>query len=147
MYLKYLGAENINAWVTLPNGRHQAVDEITVRFEGDDGLRYTFTLMPGFTCDGGSVPWGFRWFVPSWSQTNWELNIGYSLHDAIYATECLPRRVADDLLETMLYVADYNQMHATTVKWAVANFGRTHYGKEHDKFGDGVFVKLVKYKL
>ena len=28
MYLEYLGGENLDSWVTLPNGRHQAVDEI-----------------------------------------------------------------------------------------------------------------------
>ena len=26
MYFEYLGGENLDSWVTLPNGRHQAVD-------------------------------------------------------------------------------------------------------------------------
>ncbi len=147
MYLKYLGAENIDAWVTLPNGRHQAVDEITVRFEGDDGLRYTFTLMPGFTCDGGSVPWCFRWFVPSWSKDNPILNIAYCLHDGCYSSECLSRRASDDLLESMLYEAGLSRFRATTVKYAVANAASKHYGKEHDKYDDRLFFKMVRYKL
>ena len=48
MYLEYLGGERLDSWVTLPNGRHQATDEIITRFKGDDGLRYTFVIFPGF---------------------------------------------------------------------------------------------------
>ena len=146
MYLEYLGGERLDSWVTLPNGRHQATDEIITRFKGDDGLRYTFVIFPGFTCDGGSVPWAFQWFVPSWSKDNHELNIAYALHDGIYATECLNRRAGDDLLETMLYVAGLSQLRASTVKWAVCNYGRSHYGKEHDTFEDGLFFKMTRYK-
>ena len=147
MYLEYLGGENLDSWVTLPNGRHQAVDEIITRFKGDDGLNYTFVFYPGFTCDGGSVPWCFRWFVPSWDETNHELNIAYALHDGLYATELLPRRAADDLLESMLYVAGLSQLRASTVKWAVCNYGKSHYGKDHDQFEDGLFFKMARYKL
>jgi hypothetical protein len=147
MYLEYLGGENLDSWVTLPNGRHQAIDEIITRFKGDDGLNYTFVFYPGFTCDGGSVPWCFRWFVPSWDETNHELNIAYALHDGLYATELLPRRAADDLLESMLYVAGLSQLRASTVKWAVCNYGQSHYGKSHDTFEDGLFFKMARYKL
>lgn len=147
MYLEYLGGENLDSWVTLPNGRHQTVDEIITRFKGDDGLNYTFVFYPGFTCDGGSVPWGFRWFVPSWDNTNHELNIAYALHDGLYATELLPRRAADDLLESMLYVAGLSQLRASTVKWAVCNYGKSHYGKSNDTFEDGLFFKMARYKL
>lgn len=37
MYFEYLGGENLDSWVTLPNGRHQAVDEIITRFHGQVG--------------------------------------------------------------------------------------------------------------
>ena len=147
MYLEYLGGERLNSWVTMPSGRHQATDEIIVRFQGDDGYRYTFTFLPGFSCDGGSVPWCFRWFVPSWSNDNPILNISFALHDALYASELLPRRASDDLLESMLYVAGLSRFRATTVKYAVANAASKHYGKEHDKFDDRLFFKMVRYKI
>lgn len=147
MYLEYLGGERLNSWVTMPSGRHQATDEIIVRFQGDDGYRYTFTFLPGFSCDGGSVPWCFRWFVPSWDEDNPELNIAYALHDGLYGSELLSRRAADDVLETMLYVAGLSTLRATTVKYAVANGGRKHYGKAADKYDDRLFFKMVRYKL
>lgn len=146
MYLKYLGGKNLDAWVELPNKRHQAIDEIVMRFEGDDGLRYTFSFQPGFTTDGGSIPLALRWFVPSWSKDNHVLNMAYALHDACYGGELLSRRAADDLLESMLYEAGLSRFRATTVKYAVANFASRHYGKQFDQYEDHLFVKLVKYK-
>ena len=147
MHFEYLGTRNPDSWVTLPSGLHQAVDDIEIRLKGDDGYNYTVTLYPGLLTDGGSVPWMLRWFVPSWSETNHELNISFVLHDVLYATEYLPKEVADDLLEDMLMTAGISRLRASTVCWAVTNFADKHYGRNFDENEMGLFSRIIKYKL
>lgn len=147
MHFYYLGARNQDSWVRMPSGLYQATDEILVRLRDDADYHYTFTVLPGFRTDGGSVPTAFRWFVPSWSDDNPIINLAFTLHDGVYATACLPRPFADDLLRGMLRDAGINRFRASTVCWAVNQFACCHYGPEHDTLGSGPFFRMVKYRL
>ena len=96
----------------------------------ETGLTYTFTLKKGFTSNGGSVPWAFRWFMPSWDDDVPLLNVAYLLHDWLYASREMCKAYADDLLRSLLRDAGYNRFHASTVCWAVNNFARSHFGQD-----------------
>ena len=104
------------------------------------GLTYTFTLKKGFTCNGGSVPIIFRWFMPSWDDNVPLLCVAYMLHDWLYASREMCKAYADDLLRSLLRDAGYNRFHASTVCWAVNNFARSHFG--HDEYGVADLGKL-----
>lgn len=147
MHFYYLGVANSRSWVQLPSGIYQATDNITVNVRDDANMYYTFSIMPGFQTDGGSVPVAFQWFVPGWSDENPIINLGYALHDGCYATACLPRPYADDLLRGMLRDAGLSRVRASTVCWAVNNFACRHYGPEHDTLGSGPFFRMVRYRI
>lgn len=141
-YLRHLSNER--AWANV-DGLWQATDDIYADIMDDEAKWHTFHLLPGFRCDGGSVPKMFQWFVPSWSTENPVINIAYALHDASYASECLSREHADDLLRGLLRDAGLNRLRASTVCYAVNKFASKHYGKANDNFGCAPFVKYVKW--
>ena len=101
--------------------------------EDETGAVYVFTLYKGFKSNGGSVPKVFRWFMPSWDDDVPLLCISYLLHDWLYASAELPKKIADDMLRGLLRDAGYNRFHASTVCWAVNTFAKSHYGK--DEYG------------
>ena len=147
MHFYYLGSRNEDAWVKLPSGLYQAADDILVRVKDEYDYHYTFSILPGFVTDGGSVPKVFRWFVPSWSGTNHVINLAYACHDGVYATACMPRLFGDDLLRGMLRDAGLSRARASSVCWAVNNFACRHYGPEYDHLGSGPFFRMTKYKI
>ena len=100
------------------------------------GLKYIFTLYPGLKSDGGSVPFIFRWFMPSWDDDVPLLNVAYMLHDWLYASREMCKAYADDLLRGLLRDAGYNRFHASTVCWAVENFARGHFGSDENHIAD-----------
>lgn len=137
--LNYTGA---GCWVKLPDGRYQATDTITVNVRDQDRMVYEFTMLPGFRTDGGSVPWCFRWFAPGWTEDEPLVNLAYALHDALYASELLPRGQADDLLRGLLRDAGWSRVRASTVCYAVNKFAASHYGKDRDPEENRLFFKM-----
>lgn len=119
---------------------YQATDEIVCVVRDELALHYEFTLLPGFRCNGGSVPWCFRWFVPSWSSTNDLLNMAYALHDAMYCSGLMHRELADDMLRGLLRDAGLSRLKASTVCFAVNKFAESHYKK--DEYDSAPFVKM-----
>lgn len=147
MHFYYTGSRNCDAWVEMPNGLYQAADDIIVNVKDEFGFSYTFTILPGFRTDGGSVPAAFRWFVPSWDYDRPVINLAYACHDGVYATGCLSRAAADDLLRGMLRDAGLSRFRASTVCLAVNSFACRHYGIEHDRYGSAPFFRMVKYRI
>lgn len=147
MHFYYLGASNAHSWVRMPSGVYQATEDIAVSVRDDSDMYYTFSILPGFRTDGGSVPTAFTWFVPGWSDDNPIINMAYALHDGVYATACLPRPYADDLLRGTLRDAGLSRLRASTVCWAVNQFACRHYGTEYDTLGSGPFFRMVRYRL
>lgn len=45
---------------------------------------YSIRFNPGFKSDGASVPWGFRWFLPKWSEYDRLYNAIAKAHDLLY---------------------------------------------------------------
>lgn len=123
---------------------YQATDDIIVIVRDETGQHYEFHLLPGFRCNGGSVPWMFRWFVPSWSSTNDLINIAYALHDGCYASGLLHRDIADDLLRGLLRDAGLSRLKASTVCYAVNQFAESHYQK--DEYDTKKFIRLHVYR-
>ena len=119
---------------------YQATDEIVCIVRDELALHYEFTLLPGFRCNGGSVPWCFHWFVPSWSSTNDLINIAYALHDAMYCSGLMLRDIADDMLRGLLRDAGLSRLKASTVCFAVNKFAESHYKK--DEYDSASFVKM-----
>ena len=122
---------------------YQATSDIVVVVRDETGLHYEFTLITGFRCNGGSVPWAFRWFVPSWSSTNDLINIAYALHDAMYCSGLMHRDLSDDMLRGLLRDAGLSRLQASTVCYAVNKFAESHYNK--DEYDSKPFVKMRVY--
>lgn len=144
MHFYYDGARNPKAWIKICN-LYQATDDIYVRLHDDGGMHYTWHLLPGFRTDGGSVPAAFRWFVPSWSDTDDVLNIAYATHDAIYSSGLASREIADEMLYSMLLESELSRWKAKLVFWAVHNFAADHYGPSNDTDDNDLFVDLSVY--
>lgn len=121
----------------------QATDDIICIVRDEFGTYYEFHLLPGFQCNGGSVPWCFRWFVPSWSSTNDLINMAFALHDGLYSSGLLHRSVSDDLLRGLLRDAGLSRFKASTVCYAVNKFAESHYQK--DEYDTAKFIKLHVY--
>ena len=134
-----------NKWQKYDDLFHLGSD-LSVVLKDENGLNYGFKLVPGFVTDGGSVPFAFRWFVPCWSKANSLVNIAYALHDALYASELLPRAVADDILRGMLRDAGFSRLRASTVCFCVNQFAANHYGRKYDRFGVAKFLKMRTWK-
>lgn len=110
--------------------------DLHVAVNDELGTKYVFTLYKGFTCNGGSVPLAFRWFMPSWDDDVPLLNVAYMLHDWLYASREMCKAYADDLLRGLLRDAGYNRVHASTVCWAVNTFARSHFGTDEYNVAD-----------
>lgn len=144
MHFYFVDGNGFKNWTKIGN-LYQVTDDIICILRDELGTRYKFHLLPGFQCDGGSVPWCFRWFVPSWSQTNDLINAAFFIHDAAYASGLVHRDIADDMLRGLLRDAGLSRFKASTVCWCVNNFAAGHYGPENDDGGNGAFVKLSVY--
>lgn len=143
MHFYYVRGCGFRCWTKIGDV-YQATDDIIVIVRDETGMHYEFHLLPGFRCNGGSVPWMFRWFVPSWSSTNDLINMAYALHDGCYASGILHRDIADDLLRGLLRDAGISRLKASTVCYAVNQFAESHYQK--DEYDTAKFIKLHVYR-
>lgn len=124
---------------------YQIDSEFQISLE-DDTYRYVFTIYPGFRTDGGSIPWMFRWFAKPWKDDDLSYNGCFILHDACYASACVHRDLADDMLRSSLRDIGEDRLHASTICWCVNNFAKGHYGPENDDQDNYDFVKFNLFK-
>lgn len=142
MHFYYERGCNFRSWIKIGD-IYQATNNITAVVRDETGMFYEFQMLAGFRTNGGSVPWCFRWFVPSWSSTNDLINIAYALHDGLYASGLLHRSVSDDLLRGLLRDAGLSRIKASTVCYAVNKFAESHYQK--DEYDTAKFIRLHVY--
>lgn len=117
---------------------------LTMRMEMRDGSLRTVvvTMLPGFRCDGLSVPYVFRWFMKSWDDSNDLYNIAGALHDWLYATEgnrgMFSRSECDDIFRGILREAGKSRKTAGIADWAVGVFagGSNHWGNDSECIKD-----------
>jgi len=142
MHFYFVRGCGFRCWTKI-DSLYQATDDIICIVRDELGTHYEFHLLPGFRCNGGSVPFIFQWFVPSWSPTNDLINMAYALHDGCYASGLLHRDVSDDLLRGLLRDAGLSRIKASTVCYAVNKFAESHY--QHDEYDTAKFIKLHVY--
>ena len=137
-------------WVTGKDGAHTLQGEsdlYVVLKKGESESTYTFRFKKGFKCDGLSVPWLFRWFLPSWDEKNWLYNLAGAVHDWLYATKGaygrFTRSECDDIFRGLMRGAGIGRFKAGTADLSVGLFawcGR-HWG--NDSYRVGGLVQLV----
>ena len=108
------------------------------------GEQYKFRVSKGFRTDGGSIPKMLSWFAPSWKADDNSYNATFILHDGLYASELVPKEMADDMLRSSLRDVGMNRFHASTICFCVNHFANKHYGKENDKWNCLDCIRRVK---
>lgn len=95
-----------------------------------DKGKYKIILPFGFKCDGLSVPFAFRWFLPSWSDTNFIYNLAGAIHDALYGNagfDKFTREECDDIFRGILRESSIGRFKAGCADLAVGWFGKPHF--------------------
>ena len=129
------------AWGTRKDGSHVLNNQflLIVRADVTAGLvELTFTFREGFRCDGLSVPWAFRWFLPSWDSKNALYNVAGAVHDWLYSTKgysVFNREACDDIFRGLLRESGIGRFKAGCADKAVEWFagGGKHWG--NDSYG------------
>lgn len=105
---------------------------ITVINSYNSKERYTIKISKGAVWDGLSIPKMFRWFLPEIDYTNTLYSASGLIHDSLYASELLPKDIADDIFRSILRDSGISRFKGSTAHWCVSNFAKCHYGKKHD---------------
>ena len=97
-----------------------------------------FHIRVGFKCDGASIPWAFRWFLPSWDKDNFVYNLGSTVHDGLYANKgfnIFSREECDDILRGIWRESGISRFKAGVADKCVEWFagGGKHWG--NDSYG------------
>ena len=132
------------AWVTRKDGSHVLNNQFMLIVRaGRDGvtMEYTFAFRAGFRCDGLSVPWAFRWFLPSWDSRNALYNVAGAVHDWLYTTKgysVFNREACDDIFRGLLRESGIGRFKAGCADKAVEWFagGSKHWGADEYKIVD-----------
>jgi len=110
-------------WKVISKGRkRQLVEDYTYK-----NSVYNITVKAGFITDGTSIHKVF-WVVLS-SPFEGPVVYGAVIHDGLYTSMVLPRKVCDGLLRKMIIEAGYNSIKANLVYIAVRLFGSSHWEK------------------
>ena len=130
-YQPYLEVKKLDGAYVLTNKMH--LDCIIAIDEKDHNA--TFDFRPGFKCDGLSVPFGFRWYLPKWDENNPLYNIAGMVHDWLYATkgQCIfSRSECDDIFRGILRESGISRCKAGMADWCVGVFagGEMHWGND-----------------
>jgi hypothetical protein len=105
-------------------------------------------LKAGFRCDGLSVPWAFRWFLPKWDSKNFLYSVAGAVHDALYTTGgwygTFCREQCDDIFRSLLRDAGISRFKAGAADKAVEWFagGDAHW--RNDSFKNKNFIVVTK---
>lgn len=90
----------------------------------------------GFKCDGLSVPWFARWFLPTWDENNSLYNLAGATHDGLYLTKgyygFFTREECDDIFRGLLRESKISRFKAGCADKAVEWFagGDGHWGND-----------------
>lgn len=127
------------AWENV-GGTHRLIFSVclTLDMVWMDGTnkRIVAQFMPGFRCDGLSVPKLFRWFLKSWDSSNELYNMAGAFHDWLYATNgfthLFSREECDDIFRGILREAGKSRGKAGVADKAVEWFagGKAHWGND-----------------
>ena len=139
-------------WGTRKDGSHVLNNNflLIVRADVTAGLvELTFTFREGFRCDGLSVPWAFRWFLPSWDSKNALYNVAGAVHDWLYTTKgysMFNREACDDIFRGLLRESGIGRFKAGCADKAVEWFagGGKHWGNDDYKIADKCSM-VVRY--
>ena len=131
-------------WGARKDGSHVLNNQFLLIVRADrDGvtMELTFALREGFRCDGLSVPWAFRWFLPSWDSKNALYNVAGAVHDWLYSTKgysVLRREECDDIFRGLLRESGIGRFKAGCADKAVEWFagGKNHWGNDDYKIAD-----------
>lgn len=141
------------AWGTRKDGSHVLNNQflLIVRADVTAGIvELTFTFREGFRCDGLSVPWAFRWFLPSWDSKNALYNVAGAVHDWLYSTKgndgMFSREECDDIFRGLLRESGISRFKAGCADKAVEWFagGKNHWGNDDYKIADKCSM-VVRY--
>ena len=135
-------------WRTEKDGSHVLKRTATLCFEmGKDGFVSTAKIRfcgdatdgRGFRCDGLSVPYLLRWFLPSWDERNGLYNVAGAVHDWLYTTKgnfgMFTREECDDVFRGLLRESGKSRFKAGCADKAVEWFagGNSHWN--NDSYG------------
>ncbi len=114
----------------LPSGEWELLEDFSIWVTLTDGVMYTITVFKGYTYDGFSIPWLFRWF-----HGEHEDAIGVALiHDLDFETHfSLYRGRADWLFLLGLQARGYWWITRNTMYSALRLFGYFVYQKTPDE--------------
>lgn len=114
--------------------------------KSDIVFNITFSIKKGFKVDGASIPWMFRWFLPSWAKDGCGFNadiynIGAAVHDGLYIHKgfnLFSREECDDILRGIWRESGISRFKAGVADKAVEWFagGKNHFGNDSYKVGD-----------
>ena len=132
------------AWGTRKDGSHVLNNQFLLIVRDDrDGvtMKLTLSFREGFRCDGLSVPWAFRWFLPSWDSKNALYNVAGAVHDWLYTTKgysMFNREACDDIFRGLLRESGIGRFKAGCADKAVEWFagGKNHWGNDDYKIAD-----------
>lgn len=130
-------------WSKKNDDLYRIENDFTIMFQDEENHTYIFLIKKGALTDGGSIPKAFSWFAKGWYDDNFIINACYILHDALYASELMPKDIADDILRSSLRDCGFDRLHASTICWAVNTFAKRHYGKSHDRFDLREYVERI----
>lgn len=121
-----------NFWIILYSEKPTTVHGIETNY-------LEIHISKGAIFDGLSIPRPFRWFLPEIDYTNDLYSASGLVHDCLYASELLPKDIADDIFRSILRDSGISRFKAGIAHQAVKNFAKRHYGRKHDT------NNLVKY--
>lgn len=117
-------------------------EDFSIVLQDNNGVVFTITVKAGAKCDGLSIPFAFRWFLPTWNKDNELYNIAGIVHDGLYASELVCKNIADDIFRGILRDSGISRFKGSTAEWCVEKFAKNHYGKKHDTNNMKDYIEL-----
>ena len=111
------------------------LEDVTV-----EALGYRIRVKKGFDFDGASIPQAL-WSVYG-NPLSGKFRIAALVHDALYASQKLPREVADAIFLDLMKQHEVGYMKRQTMYYAVRSAGWTVW-KKHDKEEVNAYRKYV----
>lgn len=131
-------------FTSLDNDKFQLSSDFSICvLEQETKTCYTIQIAKGAIWDGLSIPKMFRWFLSEIDYTNDLYSASGLVHDCLYASELLPKDVADDIFRRILRDSGISRFKCSTAHWCVANFAKCHYGIKHDTNNLRQYVKVM----
>ena len=138
----YLKSWDVFSWDVSKSGLYVLRNDCSFTLDTDFGKRYTIHCKRGLAWDGASVPKPFRWYLPNIDEKNLVYTSAGLLHDCCYGAELLPKPLSDDLFRGVLRDAGILRRKASFAHLCVKFGAKSHYGKEHDRFGIRFFCSI-----